>query len=272
MKNCFVLLICLASVSLYAQSFYQNLNMATPNSISLEDSQSADTLYHDPDIVKGAPVFPEPMIFDLVRPLGARKGEFEVNTLALMPLKGRRYNVDWAPEIEYAFANGYAVELELPMYNGEIEAYKLALQGTFSFNKEATFIHGWQWIGEYILEGQILENSFLYLMGYDIGGGRSVYNIAGVRHNLYDASAEIANISDWSLLYNFTLNQKINKRIILAIENNYAYHLGVGHEFRITPQVHWQMSEFFNFQIGAGYQWMLHMKSPIIATRLIRDF
>lgn len=272
MKNLFVLLICLGGLSLYAQSMDQNSDIEMSDSLSLEAPQEVDALNHDPDVVKGAPVFPEPMIFDLVRPLGARKGEFEANTLALLPLQGRRYNVDWAPEIEYAFANGYAIELELPMYNGEIEAYKLALQGTFSFNKEATFIHGWQWIGEYILDGRILENSFLYLMGYDIGGGRSIYNIVGPRHNLFDASAEILNISAWTLLYNFTFNQKINQRTILAIENNYAYHVGVGHEFRVTPQVHWRVSEFFNFQIGGGYQWMLQKHSPIIATRLIRDF
>lgn len=135
MKNLFILLISIGGVSLYAQSTDQNSETELSDSVSINAAQEADTLYYDPDIVKGAPVFPEPMIFDLVRPLGARKGEFEANTLALLPLKGRRYNVDWAPEIEYAFANGYAIELELPMYNGEIEATNWLFRGRFRLTK-----------------------------------------------------------------------------------------------------------------------------------------
>jgi hypothetical protein len=255
MKNLFIFLFCLVSVSLFAQEEEYDLNDE-----------------YDPDVVKGAPIFPEPMIFDLVRPLGARKGEFEVNTLGVLPLQRRRYNVEWAPEIEFAFADGYALELELPMYNGEVEAYKVALQGTFSFNKKATFIHGWQWIGEYILDGSILENSFLYLMGYDLGGGRSVFNIVGPRHNLFDSSEGLTDISEWSLLWNLSFNQRLNDKWVLAIENNYSYHVGVGHDYRITPQFHWQFSQYYNWQFGGGYQWMLGQHSPVIATRFIRDF
>lgn len=227
---------------------------------------------YDPDVVKGAPIFPEPMVFDLVRPLGARKGEFEVNNLAVLPIKRRNYNVEWAPEVEFAFADGYALELELPMYNGHIEAYKLALQGTFSFNKKATFIHGWQWIGEYVLEGRILENNFLYLMGYDLGGGKSIFNILGPRHNYFEPSNEFSHISEWTFLWNLSLNQKIHHRLTVSLENNYSYHIGIGHELRVIPQIHWNISEFYNFQIGAGYQWMMEARSPVLATRFIREF
>ena len=31
------------------------------------------------------PVIPEPMVFDMMRPLGAARGELEVNALALTP-------------------------------------------------------------------------------------------------------------------------------------------------------------------------------------------
>ena len=62
-----------------------------------------------------APEIAEPMVFDLVRPLGARRGELEVNALAQRNLSGPDRNVEWAPEIEYAVADGFAVELELPL-------------------------------------------------------------------------------------------------------------------------------------------------------------
>jgi hypothetical protein len=255
MKRFFLFLFCLINISLFAQEEEFDL---------MEE--------YDPDVVKGAPIFPEPMIFDLVRPLGARKGEFEVNTLGVLPLHRRRYNVDWAPEIEFAFADGYALELELPMYNGQIEAYKVALQGTFSFNKKATFVHGWQWIGEYILDGRILENNFLHVMGYDLGGGRTIFNIVGPRYSLFDSSDKLNDISDWSFLWNLTLNQKLSQKWIFAIENNFVYHTGIGYEFRISPHFHWQFSQYFKLQFGAGYQWMLGEHSPVLATRFIRDF
>ncbi|MFN4038747.1 MAG: hypothetical protein ACK4IB_05380 [Erythrobacter sp.] len=63
----------------------------------------------------GAPLIPEPMVFDMIRPLAAPKGELEANTLALFPLNARGEDIDWAPpEIEYAFANGWAAEFECP--------------------------------------------------------------------------------------------------------------------------------------------------------------
>ena len=52
-----------------------------------------------------APIIPEPMVFDLVRPLGALKGELEGNTLVEIPLAQTDPSdpsVFWAPEVEAA--------------------------------------------------------------------------------------------------------------------------------------------------------------------------
>lgn len=73
---------------------------------------------------------PEPLNFDLVRGLGAKKGELEINTLAQFPFQNfSSTGIDWAPEIEYALLDGFAIELEIPMNNGEFEAFKAAMQG-----------------------------------------------------------------------------------------------------------------------------------------------
>ncbi len=87
------------------------------------------------------PRLPEPMVFDLVLPLGASKNEFEVNTLFQYDFAND--SVELNPEFEYAYADGYGIELELPMKNTAIDAYKLALQGTFNFLNNRKFIHGW---------------------------------------------------------------------------------------------------------------------------------
>lgn len=83
------------------------------------------------------------MVFDLLRPLGAKGGEGEVNVLGLVPLRqtSRRANDvpdslglvrrspdregrEWAPEIEYAVCDGVALEFEVPMENAHLEVYK----------------------------------------------------------------------------------------------------------------------------------------------------
>lgn len=93
------------------------------------------------------PHIPEPLLFDLVRPLGARKGKLEVNTLAQINNNGGP--LAWAPEIEYAFADGLAFELELPTENSSVTDYKIAFQGTLSHNfNNPNLIQGWQVIVE----------------------------------------------------------------------------------------------------------------------------
>lgn len=62
------------------------------------------------------PRIPEPMVFDL--------------------------------EIEYALTDGLAVELELPMENISVEAYKVAGQTTFGTLWNHRFIHGAQAIAQ----------------------------------------------------------------------------------------------------------------------------
>ena len=55
---------------------------------------------------------PEPLMFDLVRGLGAKQGELEINALADFPVNHISHReVEWAPEIEYALFDGFAVLL-----------------------------------------------------------------------------------------------------------------------------------------------------------------
>src|SRR5690606_26148017 len=62
-----------------------------------------------------APHIPEPLVFDLVRALGAKKNELEANALVVTRFRRGRPTFDWAPEVEWAVADDVAIELELPM-------------------------------------------------------------------------------------------------------------------------------------------------------------
>lgn len=90
------------------------------------------------------PSLPEPLLFDLVRGLGAHRGELEANTLVTVG----HGPVHYAPEVEWVFANGHAVELELPMHGTTLDAVKVALQGTLHRRADGRFVHGWQIFSE----------------------------------------------------------------------------------------------------------------------------
>lgn len=111
---------------------------------------------HDPDegsLSSIRPRIPEPLVFDLIRPLGAEKGELEVNSLFRIAPSDQPRRLQWAPEVEYAFAEGYGIEFELPLENAGVASYKGAIQGTLPGPWKRRFIHGWQAIGETARKG-----------------------------------------------------------------------------------------------------------------------
>ena len=86
--------------------------------------------------------FPEPMVFDMVRGLGAEKGEVEVNTLVLVPTSP--VAAWWAPEIEAAVVDNFALEFEVGLRNIDLEALKFAFQGTVAMKEGGKTGHGLQ--------------------------------------------------------------------------------------------------------------------------------
>lgn len=210
------------------------------------------------------PHIPEPMAFDLVRGLGANKGEVEVNNLAVFSLGRGRRGLAWAPEIEWAFAHGLAVELELPMHNRELEALKGALQATFP-NHRAHLIHGVQIIGEYRLSERHAELTALYLMG-----GRanqwSMLAMLGAR-----AVTPMDARADYEALFNPSVYNDLTETLTVGVETNIA--LGAAGRFMlaIIPQVHWQISTRARVQVGGGARLDGGDLQPLIATRLVLE-
>lgn len=116
----------------------------------------------------GMPHIPEPLLFDLVRPLGASKGELEVNVLAQHNRRSGRNEL--APEIEYVLADGLAVELELPFDGNRLEQFKVALQGTLGTLRSGSMVHGWQGILRRERDhGGAYSGDLLYLNGQTLG-------------------------------------------------------------------------------------------------------
>jgi len=210
-------------------------------------------------------LIPEPMLFDLVRPLGARRGELEINTLAVFPWRAinrdpdrdpfgsgqttpDRGEIEWAPEIEYAFADGWAIEFELPYEGSKLEAYKVALQGTFGTALDGRYIHGFQTIVEPTTEWKDWNSTLLYLGGLRFDEQWSVLFMVGARMNLSGRG----NAATFERLTNATLFREINDRLTLGLEVNNAEGFEGRSQTIFVPQSHFELSEHWELQSGVG--------------------
>jgi hypothetical protein len=205
------------------------------------------------------PHIPEPLVFDLVRGLGAKKGELEANSLFVVPLRPYR-GVHWAPELEWAFADGYALELEIPMFDLEVEALKLAVQGTIP-EARPTFIHGWQTIVEYRVTGDV-EVTGLYLAGVRPTRRLSLFTMIGSRVTASQSTMQAELLLNPSIFFDAaeTLTFGLENNVWLGIERPGGL---------VMPQVHWQIGRHFRVQLGAGFQADATGVAPVLATRLI---
>lgn len=217
---------------------------------------------------------PEPLMFDLVRGLGAQQGELEINALVDIPLNnGSVRNVEWAPEIEYALFNGFAVELEFPFENFELEAYKVAVQWTIGASKNKKFIHGVQVISESYLHDNLLETSFLYVPAYRFNEVWSAIGLFGV---MLESGSDAPSKKN-TILLNASVFADLNKHTVVGLEiNNSDPTLQKiddnAMELLLLPQVHYEFESGFSFQCGLGPKFSKGDTEASTVFRLIKTF
>jgi hypothetical protein len=206
---------------------------------------------------------PEPMVFDLVRPLGAPKGELEVNTLFLAGA-GDGSMLDWAPEVEYTFADGWGLELELPMQNSRVEAYKLGLQGKLPGLSTARTLQGVQVIVEWERDVRSTRVDLLHLFGWQVSPDWSVVAMNGVRR--YPSPR-----TDLGYLGNYSLFRRFSSRLELGLETNLETAAGEPGYLLTMPQVLWRAAGF-NIQAGVGAETEDRATNLKAAWRISREF
>lgn len=220
--------------------------------------------------VGGAPLIPEPMVFDMIRPLAAPRGELEANVLALFPLRARGEEIDWAPEIEYAFADGWAAEFELPFDNERLSGYKFALQGTFGTFASGRGVHGFQAITVIDNETGQLDTSLLYLAGVRYSDRWSTITMVGV--NRPEASPQGDLRRDNAVLINHSIFNDISPKTVIGVETN----VRAGREgtsWLVMPQWHQRLSDSVMIQTGLGAQKPRRRPAhSTAAVRLIKEF
>lgn len=213
---------------------------------------------------------PEPLLFDLVRPLGAKKGELEVNTLA-QQARGSGA-LEWAPEIEYAIADNLAIELELPLENSSLTDYKIGLQGTFERPSEPSrfshMIHGWQVIAKKDREKNTYSADALYINGMRLNDQLSTLNMIGYRRTTFGSQGRSVILMNNNLFHDFS------PQVTLGLEINHEIHEGGQWHYSVVPQIHYDFNRHVTVQAGAGISKLNENKQTeqVFAMRLIYAF
>lgn len=212
---------------------------------------------------------PEPMVFDLVDPLGAPKGKLEVNTL--LDYSPRSGQVEWSPEIEYSFAKGHAIELELPLENTTLNEYKVSLQGTFGHLAKGRMIHGWQAIGRRKIEEKVYAAELLYLNDYRFSNQWSTMNMVGARHTALGKSGDIIILMNNSLFYSYSESFSLGVELNTEIgKHDWRY--------RLTPQIQYAFGKDAgkgaSIQLGGGPSQLNDTSKTewLLTSRVIYDF
>lgn len=221
---------------------------------------------HDPDDAASGslkPQIPEPLAFDLVRPLGAHKGEFEVNSLFLRSLTSGR--IRWAPEVEYALPRGWALEFELPIEGRRVEDYKIAAQKTFGTLAKKRFIHGWQGFVEWERDGEKWNTNQVYISGFRFHRRWSTLSLNGLQ--VADRrTGRLALVSNHSVFYD------AHRRWITGLETNLLQGQKTAGALRILPQAHWKTPKQFHLQFSLGVESRRGSgANPVAAWRFIRE-
>jgi hypothetical protein len=237
-----------------------------------------------------APEVPEPMVFDLVRPLGAKKGELEVNTLGVVPLtRGRtgsprasdelglvplsedKGKIEWAPEIEFALWDGFALELEFPFEGSTLEELKGAVQWTAGTAFGGRFIHGFQGIVEHALQSDSTNWTGLYLAAMRFSSRWSALGMWGASHET-GADARDLGGGRTQILQNLSLFCDISHNWTAGLETNYAVSMQGNSTVLLMPQMQVEMGRFFTLQFGAGVGISASETLPQAAFRAILTF
>ena len=211
---------------------------------------------------------PEPMMFDLVRELGARRGETEANVLAQFPLDHQDSRaIEWAPEIERAIFDNVALELELPFMDGTLEAYKAAAQVTFGRANGPRFIHGSQLIVEKVRGKDQVELSALYIPGFRFNERWSTLWLIGVQSDFGDDRKH-----DPTFLVNASVCLETGSHTTFGIEANYSHAGHSSDKLLLMPQAHYEPARHWSIQFGLGAEFREEKTNGTSALRVITTF
>ncbi|PJE03726.1 MAG: hypothetical protein CK427_04430 [Leptospira sp.] len=228
---------------------------------------------------------PEPLYFDLIRNLGARKGEIEGNMLTKI---GKDHSPVYSPEIEYAFLDDHAVELEIAFEESHISEGKLAYQWTMGTH--GIYQHGIQTIAQYSTRGLGQTYTALYLSGFKLNDTISFLMMNGFQtfsgksylssgaldqsdESLLDSKISKSIMSN-RYLWNGNFFYDMSETWIFGLEINFRTNFKNEKEIIILPNSKYHFSKHSSFHLGLGMNRELDANAyfPILVMRAILEF
>lgn len=182
------------------------------------------------------------MRFDLVRGLGVEAGEVEGNVLLVVPTSVPTH-VEWAPEIEWAPIDNFAVELELSTLDQHIEALKASAQLTLPGPRHGRLAHGLQLTARLPFVGES-QAHLIHVVALSMGAHVSLMAMIGPRLAFGDRVEP-------ELLVNGALFFSLPDGHALGLETTWARgreHADLG----VLPQVHVAFGRHVRLQLGLG--------------------
>ncbi len=188
---------------------------------------------------------PEPMTFDMAGHLDSPAGEMEVNTLFRFEGASQAKNLYLAPEFEYVFARGMAAEIEVPILDGEVEAFKVVLQSRLGEIKPDKFKTGVQLIYEQDRATTNKDISALLINSVPFGNRYALTTLIGPSAQLEESETK------WGFLANASIHYTNSHEIDLALEANYK-HYDELKMLELLPQIHLMVEKNVKVQFGFG--------------------
>ncbi len=221
----------------------------------------------DLDGAQRGPRIPEPMVVDLVRGLGARRGELEINTLAVTRRTTQGWQLGWAPEVEWALRDGLALELELPFVNQHLEAVKVAGQYTLGSLAQNRGIHGVQVIFEWGLADDSLRTTLFYILGWRFSPRWSAQLMTGASAFVEPATPT----TTFRVQAHPTVFYEVHPRFMPALELAALWDPN-GFSADVIPQVRWRPSDHWTIQLGGGLGLAQRRVAPLVGARVSVDW
>ncbi len=216
-----------------------------------------------------APEIPEPVFFDLVRPLGSLKYGTELNYL-LNP-STRNAPTLQVIEYEYVFADWRSVELDLSYFNGNLQILTPFYQRTLGVGPRRNWIHGYQLSLDLYLRSGFVGGSPTYIFSWKpreesnfsttffvganralIGGFEAPRSLSAFAPPAMGGNTD-STYGAWRPTFNADFFYKFNERWTIGIENDLFFASGKAGEYLSFPFVTYEAGEHAFFQLGGGY-------------------
>ncbi|MEB3198688.1 MAG: hypothetical protein VKP62_15940 [Candidatus Sericytochromatia bacterium] len=204
----------------------------------------------------------EPIMFDLIRNLGARGGEREVGAVA----HWHNQELELGTEVEWVPVDGHALELEVANPHEPKRHLKGAYQGKLGSAFGQRVLYGFHLLGGFQPERGEAEAGLSWVTALRPHPDWTALLVAGGRGRREEAETRLAALANGSLFFH------LSDAWIVGGEANWQQQPGGWGRLDLLPQLRWDHDESVHLQLGVGVRLEGAGLAPVSALRLNYGF